>query len=89
VLLWTSGAFLTVEAARVLLNAGVGVVGTDGPSLDAPPHPVHRLLLGHGVLLAENLTGLERVGPGPVTCAFLPLALVGIDGAPVRAIAWR
>jgi kynurenine formamidase len=64
-------------------------VGTDAPSLDAEPYPVHRLLLGHGVLLAENLRGLDRLGPGPVTCAFLPLAVVGTDGAPVRAVAWR
>lgn len=89
VLLWTEGALLTVDAARCLLEMGPGVVGTDGPSLDAAPYPVHHLLLGHGVLLAENLQGLDRLGPGPVTCAFLPLAATDADGAPVRAIAWR
>jgi len=89
VLLWTAGAFLSIEAAQALLDAGVTLVGTDGPSLDTEPYPVHRLLLGQGVLLAENLAGLERLGPGPVTCAFLPLAVVGTDGAPVRAVAWR
>jgi len=89
VLLQTGGALLSLEAAHLLLDAGVGLVGTDAPSLDAPPHPVHRLLLSRGVLLAENLTGLEQAGPGPVTCAFLPLRIVGTDGAPVRAIAWR
>jgi arylformamidase len=89
VLLWSGGALLSIEAAQALLDAGAGLVGTDGPGLDAEPHPVHRLLLSHGVLLAENLAGLERLGPGPVTCAFLPLAVVGTDGAPVRAVAWR
>lgn len=89
VLLWTGGAFISLEAARLLLDAGVGLVGTDAPSLDAPPYPVHRLLLSRGVLLAENLTGLEEAGPGPLTCAFLPLRTVGADGAPVRAVAWR
>lgn len=88
-LLWTEGALLTVEAAYMLLETGPSLVGTDAYSLDAEPHPVHRLLLGHGVLLAERLCGLDRLGPGCVTCAFLPLAVVGADGAPVRAVAWR
>ena len=95
VLLWTEGAFLTEPAARLLLDAGVGLVGTDSDSLEPDEgseghgYPVHRLLLGGGVLLAEGLCNLEKLGPGPVMCAFLPLALVGTDGAPVRAVAWR
>jgi arylformamidase len=111
ILLWTGGAFLSPQAAVVLLDTGTTLVGTDGFSLDPPPpiqsggpsdqsgvarpatvlepYPAHRLLLGRGVLLAERLCNLDRLGPGPVTCAFLPLAVVGTDGAPVRAIAWR
>jgi kynurenine formamidase len=101
VLLWSEGAPLTAEAARVLLDADPGLVGIDAPSLDPPPesppgtttsrepYPAHRLLLGSGVPVAENLCELERLGPGPVNCVFLPLALAGADGAPVRAIAWR
>jgi arylformamidase len=88
-LLWTEGALLTVDVAKALLDAGAGLVGADAPSLDAEPYPVHRFLLEHNVLIAENLHGLERLGPGPVTCAFLPLALSGTDGAPMRAVAWR
>ena len=94
-LLWTEGAFLTADAARLLLDAGVVLVGTDGDSLDPREsahgygYPVHQLLLGHGVLLAEGLCNLHELGPGPVTCAFLPLALAGVDGAPLRAVAWR
>lgn len=108
ILLWTEGAFLSPEAALLLLETGAGLVGTDGPGLDPPPpvtpdgpsdvarparildpYPAHRLLLGNGVVLAEQLCNLDRLGPGPVTCAFLPLAVAGTDGAPVRAIAWR
>jgi len=88
-LLWTEGALLTTEGAEMLLEVEPGLVGTDAPSLDLEPHPVHRLLLGQGVLLAENLCNLERLGTGLVTCAFLPLAVVDADGAPVRAVAWR
>jgi len=89
VILWLEGGLVDAEAAELLLELGVSLVGTDGPSLDEPPYPVHRLLLKHGVLLAENLSGLETLGVGPANFAFLPLALVGADGAPVRAIAWR
>jgi arylformamidase len=89
VLLWTEGALLSLAAAQLLVKAGAGLVGTDGPSLDEKPYPVHRLLLRHDVLIAENLCGFARLGPGPVTCAFLPLAIAEADGAPVRAIAWR
>jgi kynurenine formamidase len=88
-LLRTGGALLDEEAAQLLLQTGAGLVGTDGPGLDEEPYPVHRLLLGAGVLLAENLANLERLGPGRVTCAFLPLAFTDSDGAPVRAVAWR
>lgn len=95
VLLWTEGAFLTEDAARLLLAAGVSLVATDGDSLDprddpdSKGYPVHNLLLGHDVLLVEGLCNLEQLGPGPVTCAFLPLAIAGADGAPIRAVAWR
>jgi len=88
-LLWTEGAPLSIEDAQVLLGAGAGLVGTDAPSLDAEPYAAHRLLLGRDVLIVENLRGLERLGPGPVTCAFLPLAVNGTDGAPIRAVAWH
>jgi len=88
VLLWTEGAQLTVEAAEVLLDAGPSLVGTDAPSLDSKPYPVHRALLARGILIVENLCELGRLGPGPVQCAFLPLPIVGTDGAPVRAVAW-
>jgi arylformamidase len=89
VLLWTEGATVTVEAVDILVGAGARLVATDAPSLDEEPYPVHRYLLARDVLIVENLCGLERLGPGPVDCAFLPLALVGTDGAPVRAVAWR
>ncbi len=37
ILLWTGGAFLSPEAAAVLLDTGTTLVGTDGSSLDPPP----------------------------------------------------
>lgn len=95
VLLWTGGAAtLTREAAAMLVEAGVSLVGIDGPSIEAEgapagAYPVHRLLLGSGVLIAENLCRLELLGEGRLQCALLPLAIQGTDGAPVRAVGWR
>lgn len=80
---------LTVDAAELLLERGAGVVGVDSASPDAEPYPVHRLLLRRGVLILENLCGLDKLKPGPLTCACLPLALTGTDAAPVRVLAWR
>jgi arylformamidase len=88
-LLWTEGAHISLDMAHLLREAGAGLVGTDAPSLDTDPYPVHRLLLASGVLIVENLRGLHRLGVGAVDCAFLPLALTGTDGAPIRAVAWR
>lgn len=80
---------LASEAATLLLDLGVSLVGTDANGLDAEPYPVHRLLLGADVLLAEGLCNLELLGAGSVQCAFLPLFVTRTDGAPIRAIAWR
>jgi kynurenine formamidase len=88
-LLRTGGCMLTADAAELLLECGAGVVGVDSASPDAEPYPVHRLLLRREVLILENLCGLDRLEPGPLTCACLPLALTGADAAPVRVVAWR
>ncbi len=88
-LLWTGGALLSGDTASLLLATGAGLVGTDAPGLDDEPYPLHLALLGEGVLLAENLASLDKLDPGPVMCAFLPLAIPHADGAPVRAVAWR
>jgi arylformamidase len=84
--------YLTPEAAGGLAAAGVGLVGTDAMNPDSSLQGttgVHKILLGHGVLLVENLTGLEQLEPGRLYhCAFLPLRLAGLDGSPIRAIAW-
>ena len=89
VLVRTGGRLLTVGAAQLLVDLGVGMVGSDSPSLDADPYPVHTLLLGQGILLLENLRGLDEIVPGPLTCACLPLPFTGSDAAPARVIAWR
>ncbi|MCL5941937.1 MAG: cyclase family protein [Actinobacteria bacterium] len=84
--------YLTPKAARLLVGARVGLLGTDAPNVDASTgddFPVHPIVLGADVLIVENLCGLERLGAGRAWFAFVPLRLVGVDGAPIRALAWK
>ena len=85
--------YLAAETASGLAEAGVGIVGIDAMNPDSSVQGtthVHETLLGAGVLLVENLTGLERLAPGRLyRFAFLPLRLTGLDGSPVRAVAWQ
>ncbi|MEE4276184.1 MAG: cyclase family protein [Thermoleophilia bacterium] len=84
--------YLSADAARRLVEAGVGLVGTDAFSLDATAggtEHAHAALLGADVLIVENLTRLECLeGAGPYRCAFVPLRIEGGDGSPVRAYAY-
>lgn len=80
---------LTLEAAQFLAGSGLRGLGLDWPSLDGPDSaelPVHKILLGAGLVLVENLRGLERL-PENFLFLALPLALAGGDGSPVRACA--
>ncbi len=85
--------YLTREATELLVRAGVSLVGIDALNVDSTVQETdhaHATLLGNDVLIVENLRGLHQLLPGVVyQCAFLPLALSGLDGSPVRAIAWR
>ena len=79
---------LTESAAHLLVDMGVHLVGIDYLSVDAferQDFPVHRTLLGAGVLILEGLD-LRAVPPGDYELLALPLLLQHGDGAPVRAI---
>ncbi|MBE3558528.1 MAG: cyclase family protein [Ktedonobacteraceae bacterium] len=85
--------FLSHEAAQLLAGRGVSLVGIDALSVDSTiggTEHAHAALLGNDVLIVENLTRLDQLVPGILyQCSFLPLALRGLDGSPIRAIAWR
>ncbi len=79
---------LTPGEAGFLVEAGVRLVGVDGPSADpvgAVELPAHRILLGAGLAVVENLR-LQGVPSGPGTLYCLPLAVAGGDGAPARVL---
>ncbi len=85
------GPYLSAEAAHYLCtHTAVRLVGIDDLTIEAPTSPtlaVHRALLGAEppILIVEGLR-LEAVAAGDYTLWCLPLALVGRDGAPARAV---
>lgn len=80
--------YLTADAARLLVERGVGAVGIDYLSIEqfgSDSFPVHHTLLGSGVFVIEGLD-LRHVAPGRYTLVCLPLKFPDLDGAPARAI---
>ena len=78
---------ITEDGARWLVERGVRLVGVDYLSV-APFDdvvPTHYTLLSAGVIPVEGLN-LSSIAPGIYQFVCLPLRLVGVDGAPARAI---
>ncbi|MCQ8832222.1 cyclase family protein [Streptomyces malaysiensis] len=80
---------VSLELASAAAEAGVAVLGLEQPSLcDGPAGlEAHHILLGAGCLIIEGLR-LTEVEAGRYEFACLPLPIEGVDGSPVRAIAW-
>lgn len=81
---------LSSEAARWLVDQGIVGVGIDAISIDqadSQDFPVHHILLGSEILVMENLTNLMPLVGRRFVFSAPPLALAGVDGSPVRAVA--
>jgi kynurenine formamidase len=81
---------LSREAARLLGERHVALVGIDTASLDhglSTDFPAHRVLAEAGVSGLENLTGLEELPVRGATVLALPMMIGGGSGAPARVIA--
>jgi arylformamidase len=78
---------LDESAARRLVERGVFLVGIDGPSIKKKgvKDEVHQILLNAGIGIVEGLA-LSEVSAGEYELLCLPLAVKGLDGAPVRAV---
>jgi arylformamidase len=92
--LWSQGGFvrdyqaLSLDGARLLVRAGLALVGIDYLSIEAfgaSGYPVHRCLLEAGIVILEGLD-LGAVGPGRYELCCLPLRIRDGDGAPARAL---
>jgi kynurenine formamidase len=82
--------YLTVDAAERIIAAGFGLVGLDFGSPDetgSRTEPCHHALLGAGVLIIENLNGLDSVGGDWCWFCAAPLLIGGGDGGFCRAFA--
>ena len=84
---FTDFPVLSGEAAELFVSLGVRLVGIDTPSVDHPPFPAHVALLGHGVLILENLTNLASIPAKRFHLTAAPLKIAGRDASPVRAFA--
>lgn len=73
--------------AKRMVEMKVKIVGMDIVGPDEPPFPTHKELLGHGILIIENLTNLDAlVGVKQFSVIALP-AKFHTDATPVRIIA--
>jgi arylformamidase len=82
--------FAALEPALVeeLSREGVKLIGIDTPSVDlfgSKDLPAHGMFLKHDMAILEGLV-LRGVPEGLYELIALPLALVGFDASPVRAV---
>jgi arylformamidase len=81
-------AYIAPDAAQLLADAGVRLVGIDYLSAEqfgAPAPRTHRILLGKGIPIVEGLA-LETVSAGDYDLIVLPMKVAGHEGAPARAV---
>lgn len=82
---------LTAEAADLLIERGVKLIGVDYLSCERGTNnvwPVHQKLLNHGIVIIESCD-LSAVPAGEYTLTALPLKLHELDGSPCRVILQR
>jgi GntP family gluconate:H+ symporter len=84
----TDFAYIAPDAAQLLANAGVVLVGVDYISAEkfgASAPETHRILLGRGIPILEGVD-LRPVQAGDYDLVVLPIKVRGHEGAPARAI---
>ncbi len=89
--------YLSPAAAQWLLEQKIKLLACDLPTPDMPVGrrpadynwPAHHILLGHGVLVAENIAGLDALAGERVEFMFSALNIEDSDGAPARVLARR
>ena len=81
-------AYIAPDAAQLLADAGVRLVGIDYISAEqfgAPAPRTHQILLGKGIPIVEGLA-LGGVAAGDYDVIVLPMKVAGHEGAPARAV---
>jgi arylformamidase len=84
-------AYIAPDAAQLLADAGVKLVGVDYISAEqfgAAAPRTHRILLGKGIPIVEGLV-LAGIRAGEYDLIVLPMKVAGHEGAPARAVMRR
>lgn len=87
--------YLSPDAAQWIVDRGVKLFGIDCITVDLPTtmrpkgfdYPVHKILLGNDVLIAENVTNLTELAGKESRILAFPLKVKGSDAAHARIIA--
>lgn len=82
--------FLTEDAAELLVDEGVKLVGIDSYNIDDTAdgrRPVHSILLGADIPIVEHLCGLQQLPRGGFKFFAVPVKVKGFGTFPVRAFA--
>ena len=82
--------FLARAGATWLAGHGAALVGIDALNIDDTAdgeRPAHTLLLGAGIPVVENLTGLDQLPPTGAHFTAVPLRIEATGTIPVRAFA--
>lgn len=82
---------VSLECIDFFIEKKIKILGLQTPSLNwVEDNPgAHRMLLGAGVLLVEGLANLGQIRKKRCFFMALPLKLKGLDGFPVRALAFE
>jgi kynurenine formamidase len=86
---WTGWSYPDRDASRALIEKDISAIGFDGPSadpVDSTTFELHRIWLGAGRLIIENVTNLDQL-PERTQVVVAPLKVREANGAPVRIFA--
>ena len=82
--------FLTEDAAKLLADSGVALVGIDSHNIDDVQdlrRPVHSILLGNDIPIVEHMTNLAALPTEGFRFFAVPVKVKGFGTFPVRAFA--
>jgi kynurenine formamidase len=86
---WHGWCYPDAAAARALIDRDVAGIGFDGPSadpVDSDDYELHRLWLGAGKIIIENLASLAEL-PDRCRIVVAPLKVRHANGGPARVFA--
>lgn len=84
---YTENPYLSEDAANFIAGSGILALAVDFPVDGCSTFPVHRIVLGAGILQIENLINLDKL-PRNFVLAALPLKIRNAEAGPARVVAF-